>query len=59
MSDLCQFDDCEKVAYDECINCGEPTCKRHGREVGDAFVCLECMDDYLDDLDVDEDEEYG
>lgn len=44
MGDTCHFHGCENTSYDDCTICGQPTCKRHGKQVGDKYVCRECAD---------------
>jgi len=42
MADKCHM--CGGTSYDNCKACGQPTCSKHGRRVGDDFVCRECAD---------------
>lgn len=44
MAETCHFRGCPNVSYDNCTACQRPTCQRHGRRVGDRFVCRECTD---------------
>jgi hypothetical protein len=42
MADTCYYNNCDRTAYDDCGNCGRPTCKVHGRQLGDEFRCNQC-----------------
>lgn len=42
MGDTCHI--CGDMSYDDCTACGRPTCKRHGKRVGDHFVCRKCAE---------------
>ena len=44
MGDKCYK--CGEAAYDDCTICGRPACLRHGKRVGDNFVCRSCVNDY-------------
>lgn len=44
MADKCHK--CDNASYDDCVVCKRPTCRPHGREVGDKFVCVDCIDKY-------------
>jgi hypothetical protein len=41
MADTCHM--CDDTSQDDCAVCHQPTCKRHGRYVGDRFVCRDCV----------------
>ena len=42
---MCHFDGCDNASYDDCAICGKPTCRQHGKEVGENFVCFQCIDE--------------
>ena len=44
MADKCHM--CGDTSNENCVKCKRPTCKRHGRYVGDYFVCRKCADEY-------------
>ncbi len=44
MGQQCQM--CSNPAYDDCVSCKRPTCKHHGKKVGDHFVCKKCADKF-------------
>ena len=44
MPDTCHM--CANYSYANCDSCGQPTCRRHGREVGDRFVCFSCINEF-------------
>ena len=44
MVDKCKIGNCTDFAETNCSACGQPTCRRHGRAVGDKFICRECAD---------------
>lgn len=44
MGDICQL--CNDPAFDDCVSCNKPTCKKHGKLVGDHFVCKKCADKF-------------
>lgn len=44
MGDTCHIRGCSDTSYDDCTVCHKPTCRRHGKRVGDHFVCRECAD---------------
>lgn len=44
MADTCHISGCSNVSYNNCISCRKPTCKQHGKRVGEHFVCRECAD---------------
>lgn len=53
MADMCYI--CEEsrdasdqnVSYDDCYECGRPTCKQHGRQVtDDRFYCVRDIEKY-------------
>jgi len=44
MGDKCHIGNCDNTSYDNCSVCRKPTCKKHGRSVGDRFVCRQCAD---------------
>lgn len=46
MSDTCQRYACDNVAHANCTACGRPTCRRHGKYVGDVFICYDCIDEH-------------
>lgn len=56
--DICYRDRCDNAAYDECCKCGSPTCKVHGREYRDQFICVDCMDEFEEQMSEDEGNEY-
>lgn len=37
---------CGETSYDNCVSCKRPTCKKHGKLVGDHFVCKTCSDKF-------------
>jgi hypothetical protein len=41
MADACHM--CGDTSQDDCVVCHQPTCKRHGKYVGDRFVCRDCV----------------
>lgn len=50
MGDTCHIGSCDNTSYDNCKLCGEPTCEKHGRQVGDGdIVCFECISRLGDD----------
>jgi len=42
MADSCHV--CGGISNDDCVNCGQATCRRHGKYVGDHFLCFECIE---------------
>lgn len=44
MGDKCHI--CGELSSDDCVSCRRPTCKRHGKRVGDYFVCRDCADKF-------------
>jgi hypothetical protein len=52
-ADNCSVRDCRRVAYDDCEDCGEAFCLRHGVRIGDVFLCHDCKDAREDDDDED------
>jgi hypothetical protein len=44
MGEKCHI--CSDPAYDDCFSCHLPTCKKHGKLVGDYFVCKKCSDKF-------------
>ena len=44
MADQCHMRGCTNTSYDDCAVCKQPTCRPHGRPVGDHFVCRDCAD---------------
>jgi hypothetical protein len=44
MADTCHIPGCSNISYDNCTACRRATCRRHGRQVGDHFVCRDCAD---------------
>jgi hypothetical protein len=41
MADACHM--CGDLSEDDCVSCNRPTCSRHGKYVGDHFLCRECI----------------
>jgi hypothetical protein len=46
MSDTCHFSNCDNTSFDNCKICNQPTCKRHGKLIGDRYICNKCADKY-------------
>lgn len=52
MSDNCYV--CGRPAHEECAECGQLICKKHGRKVDDVYLCVDCFESYENEDDFDD-----